>query len=163
MKYLTLSVVLLLLAGCSPSRPDPTPAPAPVQTPFALKSRTSRPPDIFLRTSASQTEKAQFSSYCWTLECADYADPDPETFTNVDQGRIILDLVEPLPDKVRMSLNPVHADGSVDWRNGPETDVSPVQTPVEWTPTLPPGNYVLTISGSWVEGDASYWIAFEVR
>lgn len=114
------------------------------------------PPGLALVIDGESTDLAQ-GSYCWARLCADTEYPPViSTFVTLGgDGQITLEFDRPYPDSAFVGL------ASFDDFPQGEYDASmrfddPSQ-PITWMPDLPAGDYVLSVSAQWDNGnDATY-------
>ena len=123
---------------------------------LAACSSSDSPPQIKLEVNG-QPESGLAGPYCWgsgigSALCVDPIPPSLEQMTlHPLDGTVRLQLEKPLPDSFFVSLSPDIFEQPVD---STQLDADSF---VEWTPNVPPGNYLLTVSGKWNQGDAGYW------
>jgi len=97
--------------------------------------------------------------YCWdsgdgAALCVDPIPPQFDETTTIAAGEAIrLQLDTPLPTTVSLDLR---IDTFGDSAAEATIDVNPT---IEWTPAAAPGQYVLVVSGTWPQGDVSYWFS----
>ena len=122
----------------------------------ACANRVSAPPQIRLETGGSVVEGFP-GGYCWESGagpalCVDPILPEFEGEPALQAGESIrLQLDKPLPDDMTLTLR---RDGF--FGDNVVSESVPVEESVEWRPAVEPGEYILIVSGSWKQGDASY-------
>lgn len=127
----------------------------------ACSSAPSNPPLIYINVNGESVSGYQ-GAYCWDggLSGTLCVDPFPPAFEGqvpLEPGTTIrLELDRPLPDSLTVSLTPeLFGDSAAE----AELDAG---AEVEWTPVVPPGNYVLNVNASWKQGDVTYWFYVNV-
>jgi len=122
----------------------------------------SAPPDLTLSVGG-ETYTATQSSYCWGGLCADGIYPPViETFVPLaGDGQITLTFDNPEPDNVFMGLDLYST--FPDAESVATTRLDNLPDIIMWTPTVPAGDYILSISAKWDKGqDAAYHIGVTI-
>jgi hypothetical protein len=122
----------------------------------------SAPPDLTLIVDGEEFSAAQ-GSYCWGGLCADAAYPPVvETFVELPaDGQVTLAFDRPSPDSafVGLELYDTFPDGEL----AASMRLESVPDTITWSPDVPAGDYVLSVSAQWERGnDASYDIGVTV-
>jgi hypothetical protein len=125
---------------------------------IACGTGPSSPPIINLNVGGSTVSGLQ-GAYCWDQGiggtiCVDPMEPAFSSYTPIPAGSpITLELESPLPDNLVLSLS-TEVFGDVVY-----TEVVDVSDSVDWSPPVDAGEYILTASASWEQGDVTYWFA----
>ncbi len=145
--------------------PSSTPSPTTgLATPDPFPSPTldpERPPSIQLRAGATSYDGLE-GSYCWQGGrrglCVDKVFPNFETYRPWPAGQT-MDIVVNGPPPLELNLQVLKAIGE-------SAVVSLALTPGQaatWTPSVPPGNYVVAVFARWPEGDVVYYFPLTVQ
>lgn len=124
-------------------------------------SSPSSPPSIELNVDGVLMSGLQ-GAYCWDqgiggTVCVDPIEPMFDHAIPLPANSPIkLELAAPLPDTLVLSLsNEVFGDIVF-------SDIVNVDDVVEWSPPVAPGEYILTASGGWEQGDVTYWFSISL-
>ena len=122
------------------------------------KGNVDSPPLIYLDANGELVDGFQ-SSYCWdggmgAALCVDKIEPYFEHSTSLDVNTPIkLQLDSPLPGEVTLSLSKEVFGESI------FSERVPVSEQLEWSPSVPSGEYILAVHASWEQGDVTYWFS----
>ena len=132
----------------------------------------SSPPAVRLMVG-DQILEPERGSLCWPTDlvqgiglCADTAPSFPsfDSFIPLPDGLVRLRWDQPIPDSVNLTLLTPDRVGT-----GVSTSVDPTGPELTWTPTIDPGDYILSVFAAWEDlgaaeatgstltGDASYF------
>ena len=120
------------------------------------------PPLVYLVKNGNLIKGFQ-SSYCWdqgvggTL-CVDTIEPYFEETIRLSAGEPIrFQFDTPLPDEVAISISKELFGDSIQTENLPPSET------IDWSPSIPPGDYIIDVNTSWEQGNVTYWFSVSVE
>ena len=138
-RFILLSILLItFLAGCG--------------------GDLANPPLIYLISDGTLVDGFQ-SSYCWDQGiggeiCVDTVEPYFESSTLLDgSAPIHFELDTPLPDMVTLSISKEVFGETI------FSETLPVAEFIDWSPGVPPGEYIIVVHAKWKQGVVSYWFS----
>ena len=102
-------------------------------------------------------------TYCWGGLCADgIYPPVVDTFVQLPaDGQVTLEFGRPKPDSLFLALDSYDTFPEAD--SAASTRLETVPDTISWTPDVPPGEYVLSVTARWDRGnDAAYHLGVGV-
>lgn len=121
-------------------------------------SSLDNPPLVYLLADGDLMDGFQ-SSYCWdqgigAAICVDTVEPYFDETTHLPNSapiRFQLDI--PLPDEVTISISEELFGETIF-----SESISPAEM-IDWSPAIPPGEYIIDVHVSWKQGDVAYWFS----
>lgn len=116
----------------------------------------SSPPGLTL-SGNGEAISAGAGTYCWGGLCADGVYPPViDTFVQLPgDGQVTLEFDGPKPDSVFLALD--RYDTFPDADSAASTSLETVPGTITWTPNVPSGDYILSVTAQWERGnDAAY-------
>ena len=116
------------------------------------------PPLVYLVRNGNLIDGFQ-SSYCWDQGvggtiCVDTIEPYFEEIIRLPSGAPIrFQFDTPLPDDVTISISDELFGDSIQTDN-----LSPSEI-IDWSPNVPPGDYIIDVHTSWKQGEVTYWFS----
>lgn len=120
-------------------------------------SNLDSPPLVYLVRNGNLIDGFQ-SSYCWdqgvSTLCVDTVEPYFEEIIRWPPGEPLrFQFDTPLPDEVTISISDELFGESVLTESLPPSEI------IDWSPNIPPGDYVIDVHTSWEQGDVTYWFS----
>lgn len=122
----------------------------------------SNPPLVYLVRNGVLIDGFQ-GSYCWDQGvggaiCVDTVEPYFDEIIRLpgdDPIRFQFDT--PLPDEVTISISQELFGASI------QTDSLPPSEIIDWSPNVPPGDYIIDVHTRWKQGDVTYWFSVSLE
>jgi hypothetical protein len=121
-------------------------------------SSLDSPPLVYLVRNGELIDGFQ-SSYCWdqgvgAAICVDTIEPYFEETIRLTAGEPIrFQFDTPLPDEVTISISEELFGDSIQTENLPPSET------IDWSPSIPPGYYIVDVHTSWKQGNVTYWFS----
>jgi len=118
----------------------------------------SNPPLVYLVKNDNLIDGFQ-SSYCWdqgigATICVDTVEPYFEEIIRLPGDEPIrFQLDTPLPDEVTISISEELFGASILTESLPPSEI------IDWSPDVPPGDYIIDVHTSWKQGEVTYWFS----
>ena len=118
----------------------------------------ANPPLIYLVSDEGLVDGFQ-SSYCWDSGigraiCKDTVAPYFDSSTPLDASAPIrFQLDTPLPETVTLSISKEVLGESI------YSETRPASELIDWSPPVPPGEYIIYVHGKWKQGGVTYWFS----
>ncbi len=120
------------------------------------------PPLVYLVRDGNLIDGFQ-SSYCWdggmggTL-CVDTIEPYFDETTQLPTNAPVrFQFDTPLPDEVTISISEELFGETIQTESLPPSEI------IDWSPNLPPGDYIIDVHTSWKQGDVTYWFSVSLE
>ncbi len=116
------------------------------------------PPLVYLVADGDLVDGFQ-SSYCWdqgvgAMICVDTIEPYFDETTHLPANAPIrFQLDTPLPNEVKISISEELFGETI-----LSESLSPAEI-IDWSPAVPPGEYIVDVHVSWKQGDVAYWFS----
>lgn len=126
------------------------------------RSALSEPSLIYLVSQNGLVDGFQ-SSYCWESGigegiCKDTVAPYFESSTSLDASAPIrFQLDTPLPETVTLSISKDVFGESIFSGTMLASEV------IDWSPAVPPGEYIVVVHATWKQGVVSYWFSVSLE
>lgn len=119
------------------------------------------PPLVYLVANDGLVDGFQ-SSYCWDQGagtiCVDTMEPYFDETTRLPASAPIrFQLDTPLPDEVTLSISEELFSKAI-----LSESMSPSEI-IDWSPAVAPGEYIVNVHVSWVQGDVTYWFSISLE
>ena len=122
----------------------------------------SNPPLVYLVRNGNLIDGFQ-SSYCWAQGiggtiCVDTVEPYFEEIIRLPGDEPIrFQFDTPLPDEVTISISEELFGASILTESLPPSEI------IDWSPDVPPGDYIIDVHTSWKQGDVTYWFSVSLE
>ncbi|MBC8333854.1 MAG: hypothetical protein ISR59_02800 [Anaerolineales bacterium] len=120
------------------------------------------PPLVYLVADGDLVDGFQ-SSYCWdqgvgATICVDTIEPYFDETTHLPANAPIrFQFDTPLPNEVKISISEELFGETIF-----SESLSPAEI-IDWSPAVPPGEYVIDIHVSWKQGAVAYWFSIVIE
>ena len=127
----------------------------------ACGSNLDSPPLVYLVRNANLIDGFQ-SSYCWDQGvgtiCVDTVEPYFEEAIRLPGNEPIrFQFDTPLPDEVTISISEELFGASIQTESLLPSEI------IDWSPSVPPGDYVIDVHTSWKQGEVTYWFSVSLE
>ena len=125
-------------------------------------SNLDSPPLVYLVRNGNLIDGFQ-SSYCWDQGvggtiCVDTMEPYfEETIRLSADEPIRFQFDTPLPDEVTISISEELFGASIQTESLPPSEI------IDWSPNVPPADYIIDVHTSWKQGDVTYWFSVSLE